>query len=438
MAVPGRLERVDAAVREACAALPDQPLVVALSGGPDSAVLAWGCAVARPSGTVRAVHVDHGWAAAPVLVAAAHSVAARVGLPLQVITVDPGSGPSPEDRARRARLGALQAAAGDALVALGHHGDDVVETVVGNLLRGAGAHGLAGIARRRGSFVRPLLHLDRAELRALADALELPYVDDPSNVDTRLRRNLIRSEIVPFLEDQVTGSLREVVTRTAEHLAADDAFLEDAVPPLRVERDGDALLLPAALLATLPPPLAARAARAALRLIHDPYPGSSREVGVVVAVAGGQIQRGDLSDGYVAIREGPHVALLQPKPIDIPEPCLLEVPGEVRFGRHVISAAPASDRGPFYLSRDRARLAVAPDPLVVRAAGGGEGIDLGKGTKTLAAALGEAGVAPRLRPAWPVVEAHGRIAWVAGVRIAAWARTEPSSGKWVELERRTA
>lgn len=438
MAVPGGLDKTFAAVRAACASLPDGPVLVALSGGADSAVLAWGCVETRPVGTVRSVHIDHGWPAAARLAAAARSIAAAIGIPFEVIEVEPGSGPSPEDRARRARFAALESVAGESWVAMGHHADDVAETVIGNLLRGAGATGLAGIAPVRGAFVRPLLDLGRDELRALADHLELPYVDDPSNEDIGLRRNLIRREIVPFLDGHVSGSLREIVARSAGHLAADDAYLADAVPPLSVTRDGDAVLVPAAPLATLPTPLAARAARAALRLVHHPYPGTSREVSALLEVAAGGTPRCDLADGFVAEREGPYVALLRPQPVVIPERCVLAVPGLVWFGPHLITAAPVPDRGSFFLTRDRARLAVAPDALEVRAARHDERIDLGDGSKTLGAALAEAGIAPRRRPGWPVVEAHGRIAWLAGVRIAAWARSGAPSQGWVEFERRTA
>lgn len=438
MVTPGDLDKTIAAVQEACAALSDGPVLVALSGGADSAVAAWGCVKARPEGTVRAVHVDHGWPASPLLAAAARSVADFVGLPFEVVEVDPGSGPSPEDRARRARLAALEAAAGGSLVVLGHHADDVAETVIGNLLRGAGATGLAGIASLRGVFARPLLGLGRDELRALADQLALPYADDPSNDDTSLRRNLIRREIVPFLDSHVSGSLREIVARSARHLAADDAYLADVVPPLTVKRDGAAVLVPAAPLATLPPPLVARAARATLRLIHDPYPGTAREVAVVVDVARGLAPRGDLSDGYVAEREGPYVALFQPRPAPVPEPRVLAVPGKVRFGSHVITAAPAEGGGSYSLSRDRARLAVSATSVQVRAARRDDRIDLGDGSKSLGTALAEAGIPPRNRPGWPVVEAHGRIAWLAGIRIAAWARPDAPSEGWVEFERCTA
>ncbi len=438
MAVPSRLSPSARAACEAVADIAAGPLVIALSGGADSAVAAWACVTERPAGTVRAVHVNHGWEASPRLQAAAAAIADHLGLPFRAIHVTPDTGPSREGAAREARLAVLLEAAEDEAIVMGHHADDAAETVVANLLRGAGATGLSGITPERGSFVRPLLHMRRADLRAVADEFDLPYVDDPSNDDNAHRRNLIRNEIIPELDRHVDGDLVDVVVRSAQHLAAEDAYLDDVATDGVAAEDGDATLLAIAPLITMPAVLAKRAVRKVLRGVHPPYPGSSREVDAVLAVTMGRAPRRDLSEGFVAEREGPYVSIYRPAQPQVGEPVELEVPGRVRFGEHLIRATPATSGEQVRMSPDWCRLALPKGSLVVRAAADGDRVDIGTGSKKVADALGEAAVPVRKRPAWPVVESRGRIAWVAGVRVASWARVETSLSTWVELERQTS
>lgn len=437
MVVPGGLSRTALACRDSVAAVSPGPLVVGLSGGSDSAVAAWACVTGRPPGSVRAIHINHGWAASEELQRAAEEAAHHLGIQLEVIAVDVAPGPSPEGAARDARLAALEGAAGGSTIVMGHHADDAAETVVGNLLRGAGATGLSGIAPERPPFVRPLLGMRRAQLRAVAEELGLPFIDDPSNDDRSLRRNLIRHEILPELDRHVEGELVDVVVRSAHHLAAEDAYLDDIELPDIASADGDVTLLAVAPLVTMPAVLAKRAIRSALREVHPPYPGSSREVEAVLAVTLGTMPRRDIAQGFIAEREGPYVAIYRPVAPRVGEPQELTVPGRVQFGEHIIRAVAASSGDKTTMSHDWCRLALPQGRIVVRAAQEGDRIDIGTGSKKVTEALSEAGIPVRKRPAWPVVECRARIAWVAGVRVASWARVETSLSTWVELERQT-
>jgi len=437
MAVPGGLSATGVAACAAVAEIDGTELIVALSGGADSAVAAWACITAHPAGTVRAIHVNHGWPASPVLQSAAEAIANTLGIAIEVIDVVPEPGPSPEGAAREARLQALTAAAGDATIVMGHHADDAAETVVGNLLRGAGATGLAGITAARPPFVRPLLTLRRSDLRELATELNLPFVDDPSNEDRTIRRNLIRHEILPELGRHLAGDLTDVIGRSAEHLAAEDAYLDDITPPGVAVLEGDVLLLAVAPLVTAPAVLAKRSIRAALRKVHPPYPGTSREVEAVLAVTLGTVPRRDLGEGFVAEREGPHVAIHRPTTVVVPQPVELRVPGRVQFAEHIIRAIEARSGQKARMSHDWCRLALPRATMIVRAAQDGDRIDIGTGSKKLSDAFGEAAIPLRKRSAWPVVECRGRIAWVPGVRVASWTRVETSLSTWIELERQT-
>jgi len=424
MARTGRLTAEQETVAAAVAArLGDGPHVVALSGGGDSASLAW--AVAFSGRTALAVTVDHGLAVSSALVAAATEIAGILGMEHRIVAVEPGSGT--EADLRVARLAALEAAAADATILTAHTSDDQAETVLGNLLRGAGPTGLAGIPERRGRWLRPLLGVTRATTRAAAAASGLPFVDDLTNLDTSLRRNRLRLETIPALESEFNPTLRQALARTARFAAEDDALLTARADAVPLDRVDEAVLIPAAALATLPSPVAARLARRALRLLHDPYPGEAPDVlAVVDAVRGGVHQ---LTGGMLAEREGPWVALHPATSGAAPAPVVLPIPGSVSFGRWRIAAGGESP------GLGRMGALVGGKRLVVRAAVPGDRIEIGGGFKKVSVALGEIGVARRLRSQWPVVEDDGRIAWVVGIRaappigtgrVALAARQEPS------------
>jgi len=179
----------------------------AVSGGPDSSALLV-LAVAADL-DVTCWTVDHGLR--PTSADEARLVA-RTALSLGVPTITVEGlvvdGPDLEQRARDARRAALPDG-----VLTGHTADDQAETVLLNLLRGAGVPGTAGIGE---PARRPLLALRRAETRGLCTALGLEVVDDPSNVDPRFTRNRIRHEVLPLLAD-VAG--RDPVPLLARHAA---------------------------------------------------------------------------------------------------------------------------------------------------------------------------------------------------------------------------
>ncbi len=384
-------------------------MIVALSGGADSAALAW--AVAEAGAAATAVTIDHGLEVSAPLVAAATEIAARLGLAHRVVRVHPAS--SAEADLRAARLAALEAADPEATILTGHTADDQAETVLGNLLRGAGPTGLAGIPVRRGRWLRPLLDVSRATTRAAAKACGLPFLDDPTNADTSLRRNRIRHETLPGLEAAYNPALRATLARTARLAAADDALIASRADAVPVRRDGEAVLIPAAALATLPLPVAARVVRRALRMAHDPYPGDAGDVAHVLAAVTGST--GQLTGALLAEREGPwvsiHPAAVPAAPAAVPLP----VPGEVLFAGWRIGAGAGPGLG-------RLGAVVSGEHLLVRAAAAGDRIAIAGGAKKVFEALAEAGVPRRRRPQWPVVEADGKIVWLVGVRAA------PASG----------
>ena len=206
-------------------ALPEGPLVVAMSGGADSAALAF--LAGQQGREVRAVHIDHGLPGSPLMRKAAKEVAAVTGLELDVRTIEVPEGPSPEGQARLARYAELAIATStDESLLTAHTRDDNVETVLFNLIRGTGPRGLAGIPYRRApNVVRPILEVTRSETRELAYLSSLPYVDDPMNEDPSVSRTAIRTRVVPMLAE-LNPRLGDSVARLGAAIGSDNELLD--------------------------------------------------------------------------------------------------------------------------------------------------------------------------------------------------------------------
>ena len=226
---------------------------IALSGGLDSTALAAALANSgAPHGlSLRAIHVDHRlhpdsaqWSAH------CRQLAERLGVPCEIVAVDarPAAGESPEAAARAARYDALAARLQPREVLLtAHHGDDQLETVLLQSLRGGGLSAVAGIRPvtpfAAGWLARPLLGFTRAELEAWARAHGLTWLEDPSNADPRFDRNYLRLEILPRLRARWPAAA-VTVGRVAEQAAeALDVVTDVAAADLGALVDGETLVL---------------------------------------------------------------------------------------------------------------------------------------------------------------------------------------------------
>lgn len=262
----------------------------AVSGGADSLAL---LVLATSAGcVVTAVHVDHGLRAGSDAEAAVVAAAAdRYGAAFRAERVDVEAGPNVEARARAARRRVLPSG-----VLTGHTADDLAETVLLNLVRGAGLDGLAGIRAGPG---KPLLGLRRSETRALCRAEGLTPVEDPTNADLSLRRNRVRHQLLPLLDDLAERDVAAVLARQAA-LLADDADLLDALAAELDPTDARAL-------AAAPRPLARRAVRrwlVASGRDHERHPPDAATVERVLAVARGEAKACETGDGLGVARTG--------------------------------------------------------------------------------------------------------------------------------------
>jgi tRNA(Ile)-lysidine synthase len=211
-------------------ALRGKRLVVGLSGGLDSVVLLHALQARAPECGIalRALHVHHGMSPnADGWARFCRALCRRLGVRFSLRRVKVARrGKGVEAAARDARYSAYRSVAADAVL-LAHHLDDQAETVLMNLLRGAGARGASGMpgasrldARRL--LVRPLLEVPREAILAYAREHGLAWIEDESNADERLTRNFLRRRVAPLLAERFPR-WREALARAARHFARTEA-----------------------------------------------------------------------------------------------------------------------------------------------------------------------------------------------------------------------
>lgn len=195
---------------------PGAAVSCAVSGGADSLALLVLATAARCS--VTAIHIDHGLRPGSATEARVVAEAAeRFGARFRPVSIRIEPGPNLEARLRDARYEVLPR---DVLT--GHTADDQAETLLLNLMRGSGLSGLAAMRPER----HPLLALRRAETHALCAALGLAPVIDPTNNDPRIRRNRVRHELLPLVDEIAERDVGSLVARTAALLRDDDDLLD--------------------------------------------------------------------------------------------------------------------------------------------------------------------------------------------------------------------
>lgn len=463
------------ALRGPCALVPPlhgdhrTRLLVGVSGGPDSLALLHALAriAARGRGAARvprievtAAYVDHGLRdAASVAAERAFVTDQATALNLRLLSgaVDTRAlarreRRSIEDAARRGRYTVLRdlahRAAADT-VAVGHTTTDQAETVLMRMIRGAGVRGLAAMDWRSmwpldgfaPVLVRPLLALRREDTEAYCAALGLVPRRDPANASPRHLRNRIRAELLPLLSiynPQIVAALG----RLAESARDADTFLQergDCCWEALAHAEDGAQLLDRAALGQLPPILQSAVLRRAATLISaDVQPEHEHIRAVTRVLRSGASPRTIEWPGGVRVRvEGDTVRVSPPASEARPAPVHLPLVGEwpitregrtdipgwrVRATAVVAAPAPSGDRNAAWL-----RPAVFDREVVATARRAGDRLrPLGMaGEKKVHDLLVDARVPRAARDRVPIVRAAGEIAWVVGVRLAAWAAARP-------------
>ena len=120
-------------------------------------------------------------------------------------------------------------------VCVAHHRDDAVETLLMNLLRGAGIHGLTGIRLRNGHIVRPLLGVSRQEILEYLVSIGQDYVTDSTNLQPDVLRNKVRLQLIPLLE-QLSPGASDNIARSANYLSEAEKVYNSAFSPQCAQR----------------------------------------------------------------------------------------------------------------------------------------------------------------------------------------------------------
>jgi tRNA(Ile)-lysidine synthase len=281
--------------------VPDRThVLVAVSGGGDSVALAHLLHrfAARRRIDLTLAHLDHalrpGSKADRTFVARlAESLEAPLLAERRDVRAEKRKDESLEEAARRVRRQFLKEcahASGASLIATGHTLDDQAETILMRLVRGAGPSAIASMAAAGpGPFVRPLLGIERRELRGWLRRKRIRFRDDPTNASMAFDRNRVRRLVLPLMEKVMNPKAARHIVDAAARLR-DDAALLDLLARDRFQalttRKPSGFALDAAELALLPRPLAARVARLALDEAGcDPRRVSSRHVDAVVGLA---------------------------------------------------------------------------------------------------------------------------------------------------------
>ena len=265
--------------------LPPGPVWVGFSGGLDSSVLLHALASlpgARSRG-LGALHVCHGLHPdAPLWADHARTVAQALGVAFQAadVTVSTIAEEGVEAAARRARYGAFNRhVPAHGVLALAHHRDDQIETVLLRLMHGAGHEGLAGMRALRplraegGAWLwRPLLDQPRQRLVEYARQHGLRWIEDPANAQPDFARNRVRHGVLPALRDAFPHAEARVIDSSVRLREEAEALTHCARILLNAHLDASDGSLPIAALTELPAALLRRVIGLWLNHHHLPHP----------------------------------------------------------------------------------------------------------------------------------------------------------------------
>ncbi len=318
-----------------------------------------------------------------------------------------------------------------ALIATAHTLDDHVETVLLNLARGTGLHGLAGIAERRGHIVRPLLPFARAETRRYCNERGLWFHDDPANEDVGFSRVRMRKNVVTQFE-KIHPAAKDAISRLAKTVADEDRFLdgmaaaalEQSESPLNgrlafVSKDCEAAFDRSALL-SLPRVLIARAIRLATGAVGASFDHHQTTKAIEGIEKGGN---GSITadGGQVVLEWDEMTVVVRTLSVDAPYRFPLTFPGETVSDEFRWKLT-AETTGPSDYMREPGSLDVVIDsrsvkgPLYFRSYESGDTIrPLGlSGTKTVGDVMSGLGLTEAARRRLPIVCDLVGPVWIPG------------------------
>lgn len=403
---------------------PGAPVIVGLSGGADSVALlhiltrlGYPCVAAHCNFHLRNDESD---ADADF----AQQTAEALGLPFRRIDFDTADyarqhGVSTEMAARTLRyewFETLRRELGAEAIAVAHHRDDNVETVLLNLIRGTGLSGLCGMRPRNGHIVRPLLSVDRHQIvRWLADR-HLPFCTDSSNASDVYRRNFVRLRLLPLME-QLNPSVRDAILRMAGHLTDVEAIYRNAIDSHRAHLiDADDRISIDALLRTPAP-------QAVLFELLTPYGFTPSQCADIARALSGESGRSFVAPGgrWSLLKDRLHLILYPADEVSADTFTLtlgseLTAPIRLSLEERIVDEAFTISRSLHVATFDADRIAL---PLTLRRWRAGDSfVPFGMtGRKKLSDYFSDHKFSLlRKAAAWILCDASGRILWIVGHR----------------------
>lgn len=424
-------------------------IVAACSGGPDSLVLVHILHSIRLEYniSVYVAHVDHMFRGEESAAEARYveELCTGYGLPCFRTAIDvpaymAQTGLSGQVAAREVRyryLREVAAAVGGAKIATGHHADDQAETVLLHVLRGTGSAGLRGMLPCQGDVIRPLLGVTRAAIAAYAAAEGLRPCYDSSNSKLDYRRNRIRLQLLPQLEQQYNPRLRAGLCRMAEVIGDEHdmvaAAAAQALPSVLQERSEGVLV-------SVKPfrKLHKAVQREIFRQIIEKKQGSLTGITfhhvemLIQALLSGRVGSCfELPHGWKAYKTYQGILLAQqyatPEPQAMPAEMPLAVPGNTPLAVWRLDVVTAFDSAPLPLGGWQSAsfdAAVVVPPLCIRMRRPGDRFQPGgmQGTKKLKDFFIDQKVPQSERDRIPLLCDQQGILWVIGYRQSERAR----------------
>ncbi|MBO8159757.1 tRNA lysidine(34) synthetase TilS [Thermosyntropha sp.] len=231
------LEKVSKFIIEEKLILPEEKVVLGLSGGPDSMALLHVLKglEERLNFSLFAAHLNHGIRKeADDEARFVEDYCREMGVPVYIRRVDikkiaQTSRKTLEEAGREERyrfFREIKEQIGTGRIATAHHQDDLAETVLHHMIRGTGIRGLRGIMPVNGDVIRPFLCVSKSEILDYLEENKIPYCIDVSNYEKTYTRNRIRNELIPYLENNFNPRIRESLGQLADIARIENDFLE--------------------------------------------------------------------------------------------------------------------------------------------------------------------------------------------------------------------
>ena len=337
------------ALRGQAGTFPDGRCLAGFSGGADSLALMLMLASERDAGRAEpeAVHVNHGLrgAESDEDEAFCRRVCEELRIPLHTVQAEL-DGKADENACRKARFRCFQTVmdtTGIHTLVLAHNRDDLAETFLMRLLRGAGSEGLdcmSGQDARDGyDIYRPLLTLGRDAIREALRQDGIAWREDSLNGTDAYLRNRVRQKLIPLMEEMAPGVAGRIAT-TAEILRGENRMLQAEAEAFLRQHSGDGMLDTAAL-QELPEAMRTRILRTWWRQNgpeRDEHSLNARQTAELAALAGAERGKVNLPGGWNAVkgRRGMYLTGLQR---ETPEavPLEAETRGEIPFGNGILT-----------------------------------------------------------------------------------------------------